>query len=304
MKLLLGNVVKKKILMFTLVPICLILLVGLTGYVWSSVRMNRSYSIEARPINIPGDATAVERGRRIAVGVTKCVDCHGSDMGGLIVVDDPALGLFAGPNLTPGKSGVLDGYSDAELARAIRYGVRRDGTPIKFMPAGEFTHLSDSDTADLIAFLRALPPVDRVLPESSVGPLARFLYVAGELPMLTAVENLDLSMKQPENVVRAATEEYGKYLIATGGCNGCHGMELKGGHVPGTPPDHPDFPPATNIRQSGVVNGWTEADFIKTMRTGIRPNGVPIHPFMPYKAVATLADDDLKALWKALVTYK
>jgi len=289
--------------MFTLIPVGLFLLIGLTVYVWSSVRLHRTYSIEARSINVPADADAVERGRRVAVGVTKCVDCHGSDLAGRIMLDDPALGRFAGPNLTPGKGGVLAGYTDAELARAVRYGVRQDGTPIQAMPAGEFVYLSDSDTADLIAFLRALPPVDNAPPVTNPGPLLRILFLVGKVP-LVAVEELDLSITQPATMKRAATEQYGQYLVATGGCTGCHGKQLTGGHVTGTPPDDPNFPPATNIRQSGVVAGWTEADFIKAMRTGIRPNGVPIHPFMPYKAVATLSDDDLKALWKALVTYK
>lgn len=292
---------KKKLLLLTLVPVGLIALALLTVYVWSSVRLNEKYEVELRPIDMPVDAGAVERGKRIAVGVAKCVDCHGANMAGSVIVDDPALGRFAGPNLTAGKGGLLNEYTNDELARAIRYGLRKDGTPARFMPAGEFVYLADSDTADLIAYLRSLPPVDNTPPTTSVGPLGRILFVTGNLPMLAAVEGIDLTMRQEKTVQRGPTEEYGRYLIATGGCTGCHGMELKGGPVPGVPPS---FPPATNIRQSGTVSGWTEADFIQSMRIGIRPSGVEIHPFMPFKAIGTLSDDDLKALWKAMQTYE
>jgi mono/diheme cytochrome c family protein len=59
-------------------------------------------------------------------------------------------------NLTPDASGLKD-WSDAEIARAIRDGVRRDGTPLKPpMGYGFYKTMSEADMAALIAYLRSL----------------------------------------------------------------------------------------------------------------------------------------------------
>jgi hypothetical protein len=68
--------------------------------------------------------------------------------------------------------------------------------------------------------------------------------------------------------------------------------------VPGTPPD---FPKATNITPTGIGT-WSEADFIKSMRSGMRPNGTAINPFMPWSYVGQLTDEELKALWLYLAS--
>jgi hypothetical protein len=45
---------------------------------------------------------------------------------------------------------------------------------------------------------------------------------------------------------------------------------------------------------------WTEADFIKAMRTGHRPDGTVLLPPMPWPAYAHATDEDLKAVWAYL----
>ena len=74
--------------------------------------------------------------------------------------------MIAGPwgksvtrNLTPHESG-LKGWSDAEIARAIREGVRRDGTKLNPPMAFSFyKHINDADMAAIIAYLRTLKPL-------------------------------------------------------------------------------------------------------------------------------------------------
>jgi hypothetical protein len=47
---------------------------------------------------------------------------------------------------------------------------------------------------------------------------------------------------------------------------------------------------------------WTEAYFIKVLRTGIRGNGEPLRPLMPWEWYRQLTDDDLKAMFAYLRT--
>ena len=49
-----------------------------------------------------------------------------------------------------------------------------------------------------------------------------------------------------------------------------------------------------------AARGWTEADFIKLMRTGTRPDGRVLNSFMPWPYYAQMTDDELKAIWRFL----
>ena len=57
----------------------------------------------------------------------------------------------------------------------------------------------------------------------------------------------------------------------------------------------------TSDRATGLGN-WTEAYFIKVLRTGIRGNGEPLRPLMPWEWYHQLTDDDLKAMFAYLRT--
>ncbi len=50
------------------------------------------------------------------------------------------------------------------------------------------------------------------------------------------------------------------------------------------------------------IGKWTEADFVRALRTGVTPDGRVLDPFMPWGAFQQLTDTDLKALWAYLRT--
>jgi hypothetical protein len=57
--------------------------------------------------------------------------------------------------------------------------------------------------------------------------------------------------------------------------------------------------PAANITPAGL-SGWSEADFVRVMRTGTRPDGRRLDSFMPWPYYAQMSDDELRALWRFL----
>jgi mono/diheme cytochrome c family protein len=175
----------------------------------------------------------------------------------------------------------------------LRYGVKPDGHSVIIMPADDFTHLTDSDLGSVIAYLRSVPAVDSDRPAIALKPLPYFLLALGQLPIVIA-DRIDFSkVGSPAPITPGPTAEYGAYIVSVT-CQGCHGPGLSGGHVPGTPPD---FPIAANLTPSGEVGGWTEADFTKTIRTGVTPSGRTLNPFMPYAVFKNLTDDEAHALW-------
>ena len=48
--------------------------------------------------------------------------------------------------------------------------------------------------------------------------------------------------------------------------------------------------------------GWTESDFVRAMREGLRKDGTALAPQMPWQAYRQMSDTELKALWAYLQT--
>jgi mono/diheme cytochrome c family protein len=111
-------------------------------------------------------APDLERGRHLAVALGHCVRRHGENLaGGRPFVRDGVTIVAA--NLTPGAGGIA-ALSDAEVRRAIREGVRPDGTPLRVMPR-QYTVMTDAGVTALVAYLRSLPPVDNGAPAAATS---------------------------------------------------------------------------------------------------------------------------------------
>lgn len=259
-------------------------------YAASEAKMNEVVEIPGAAFVPSADPAQLARGEHMATAIGKCGDCHGADLGGKVFIEAGPLGTLIASNLTTGKGGVLGKYDDAALERAIRHGVRFDGKPLVFMPSHEYYYLTDADVSAIMAYMRTLPPVDRELPATTVGPLGRTLFLAGKFPLLPA-QTMDHAAERP-TPAPGATVEYGAYLAMVGGCRGCHGMDLAGkptGEAPGTPP-----PP--NLTRAGL-GSWTERDFHTALKTGKRPDGSTINTFMPWMSTAKMTDEEIRAVW-------
>jgi mono/diheme cytochrome c family protein len=208
------------------------------------------------------------------------------------MMDEPIFMRLTAPNLTAGKGGIGSTYTDADWVRSIRYGVGRDGKPLIFMPSEAFTAMSDVDLGAMISYLKGLPPADAAAePARSPGPISRIAYLAGGFPLIPA-EMIDRTRARP-HVTPGVSVEYGRYLSETGGCTSCHLPNLAGGAKMSDAV-------SANLTPGGPLKNWTEADFFKAIRTGTRPDGTKISEEMPWKSMAGLTDDELRATWMFL----
>jgi mono/diheme cytochrome c family protein len=97
----------------------------------------------------------------------------------------------------------------------------------------------------------------------------------------------------------------GQYLAKAGGCVGCHTEEKQGaiafagGRALKTP-FGTFYGPNITPDQNAGLGRWSEADFIKAMRRGVRPDGANYFPAFPYPSFTKIADADLKDLWAYL----
>ncbi len=99
----------------------------------------------------------------------------------------------------------------------------------------------------------------------------------------------------------------GEYLAKAGGCLACHTEEKKdavpyaGGRALKTPFGTFYGPNITPHPQAGIGR-WTEADFVRAMRLGLRPDGAHYFPAFPYTSFTRIVDSDLRDLWAYLRT--
>lgn len=246
----------------------LLIVAGVLVYPVGARMFSQRYSdLQVEEVPIPSDADAIEHGKHISI-IWTCTKCHGRDLSGTLLANDPVLGTIPAPNVTAGEGGIGGSYADLDWVRAIRHGVAPDGTVLALMP--DYSTLSDGDLADLIAYLKQLPPVDKEYPELKLGPA---IPLAPALGLYTpAAEVMDHSASNPADPVPGASVEYGGYLFQI--CRECHSKKLAGDLVK-----------------------WTEQDFNRALHSGILPNGRTLPAAMRSDGFRALTDTELAALW-------
>jgi mono/diheme cytochrome c family protein len=237
------------------VVIMLLALAGAFGvYVASERVLRRTYDVPLIAVALPTDPADIAEGERLA-RLRGCFGgCHGRTLEGELFVDDPMIARLAAPNLTA----ILRDYSDAELERVIRRGVRNNGRSVFVMPSSMFSHLSDDDLGRIIAFLRSASPVDGTPSTFSVGPLGRLGLATGQFPPL-ADEIAGAQVRQLPAGSGQSGLELGEYIALTV-CTECHGRDLRGAPDGGT----------TDLAMAGA---YSDHEFVLLMSTGIGLGG-------------------------------
>jgi mono/diheme cytochrome c family protein len=91
----------------------------------------------------------------------------------------------------------------------------------------------------------------------------------------------------------------GEYLVRAGGCFSCHtaagGAKLAGGRRLATPFGAFYSPNITPDPETGIGR-WTDAQFLRALREGVRPDGANYFPVFPYPSFTGITDDDVLAI--------
>jgi mono/diheme cytochrome c family protein len=168
-------------------------------------------------------ANLVGEGERVA-RLLGCSGCHGSNLQGTVWDEEPEFGTVAPSNLTRSAAR----YSDEQLERMIREGMRPDGSGLWEMPSEAFTHLSRADMKALLAYLNSVSAAGPDRPRPTFGLGAREEIKAGKL--LSTPQKVALERSQ-EPRSGGSHHERGRY-IARVVCGECHGPKLAGNEGP------------------------------------------------------------------------
>jgi mono/diheme cytochrome c family protein len=252
--------------------------------------------VQAQPIG------SIERGKYLMESVVACGNCHFArgpqgqplfekGLSGGMVFDEAPFRAVA-PNITPDPETGIGKWTDAQLAKAIREGVRPDKTVIgPPMPIEFYRHMSDADVASIIAYLRAQPPVRNAVEKSKYN-----------IPLPPAYGPALKSVSAPKASDRL---RYGKYLADIGHCMECHTpREAKGtlamakvgaGGQVFAGPWGKSVSRNLTPHETGL-KGWTDAQIATSIRTGMDRQGQPYKPPMAFGFYKNISDSDMAAL--------
>lgn len=296
----------KKILKWTGF-ILLFLILGITLTVMG--RQNIKYDRPYPTITASADSSVIIRGKHLVFGAAHCADCHsktnadsllklGQDVpltGGMVF--DLPVGKIYAKNITPDKETGIGNYTDAEIARALRYGVHPDGRVVfDFMP---FHNMTDEDMTAVISFLRAQKPMKNKVPDHD-------LNVLGKAVKAFMIKPVGPDGEVAKQISPDSSAAYGKYLANNvANCSGCHtvrdlsgtftgepfagGNEIEGFITPNITPD-----------STSRIFGWSQQNFIDRFRMGKLQPKSP----MPWQSFGRMTDEELKAIYSYLRTVK
>lgn len=254
-------------------------------------RFHKTYDIDAGSVKIPKDQASIARGEHLVSAVAHCGYCHGDDLSGDYMINNPgAEGIVVAPNLTSGEGGIGASFTDEDWVRALYHGVNDEGRSVIVMPSLFFHVMSEDDLAAVIAYMKTVPPVDNVLPETQPGLLFYALIGAGPLAGEMSARVIDHDAPFSPAPAEGETAEYGEYLATIGQCRACHGAELAGGQVSRSAPIGP------NLTPGGEMGFWDEDTFFSVIRTGTHPSGRELDAYMPWKYFASMTDSELRAI--------
>lgn len=254
-------------------------------------KMNRRIEVQVTAAAARTDPQSIERGRYLYRS-RGCMDCHGEDGAGKVVVEDGGL-LVKGPAINPGPGSVVGGYSDRDWTRTIRHGIKPDGRPVMIMPSEDYNRLTDHDLGSLIGYLRQMSPTPGGPAIVQLPMPLKALYAIGAIH--DAAGKIDHRLPPAQPVPEGATVEHGAYVANA--CIGCHGPRLQGGRIPGAPPD---WPPAANLRPGadGPMRAYADAKTFGDMfKTGKRPDGSEVSKVMPFLSLKEMSELDVEALF-------
>lgn len=314
----------KKIL---LVLLAVLLLTALGFYIFVQLNWDKKYDWPAPALKTSTDSAVIARGNYLVNGPAHCRSCHiasfedfvasdeGKDVdlkGGLVFPMGP-LGTMVTKNLTPDKKTGIGRYTDEQMFRMMRHGIRPDSIS-SFPLLMPFWNMADDDLVAIVSYLRTLAPAEHAVPENDWTFMGK------------AVRTLSSSfqpIKDPRAPAvappMAATIERGEYLARyVTNCVGCHtqrdmmtyeatGPEFAGGmefepwpefhkFLKADPEEWLRTPNITPDPGSALAKFKTAEEFIQRFRLG----RVIAHSPMDWGPFSRMSDEDITALWMYL----
>jgi hypothetical protein len=295
----------------------LLVIVGALGFfLFIEIRGIPKFEAKVPDVKIKPDSAMVANGGRLAKML--CKECHYNPatgkLSGAFMPDAASFGKIWSRNITQDKENGIGDWSDGQIMYLLRTGIKRDGN---YAPPYmvKLVHMSDYDVKSIISWLHSNDPLVQPAsnPDTTSQPnfLAKFLCFVAFKPVPYPTEEI----KGPDTTNMV---EYGKYVVnGKIECWACHSKSfsamnieqptLTEGYMGGgnpIPDIHGNTVISANLTpdlETGIGN-WTEEQFIKAVKFGIRPDGsTNRYPMTPF---TLMTDYEAKCILAYLKTLK
>jgi mono/diheme cytochrome c family protein len=257
-----------------------------------------------------GAETLYARGKYLVETIAACGNCH-TPMGpkGPIM----ARAYSGGPpivtkdfkafatNITPDPETGIGKWSIAQIVRAIREGVRPDGSIIRPpMPIELYRRMSDRDATAIATYLKRVKPIRARAPKPEY-----------KVPLPTSYGP---PVGKVAEVPRSDKVAYGAYLAGPiGHCMACHTPLVRGRidwSRAGKGGEEFIGPWGTTVsrnitpHKTDGIGTWSDAQIKRAITKGISKDGAKLLPPMPFHNYARMKPADLDAIVAYLRTLK
>ncbi|CAM3540645.1 cytochrome c [Yersinia entomophaga] len=216
----------------------------------------------------------IHKGEQVAIA-SDCQACHtkpegGTPYAGGYGISSP-MGVIYSTNITPSKAAGIGNYTEEQFARAVRDGIRSDGSHLyPAMPYTSYTRLSGEDIKALYAyFMHGVAAVDEEnIPTELPFPFNMRFAMIGWNMMFLDKGRFEPDASQSEQWNRGA------YLVnGPGHCDTCHtprnllmgenhGKAFAGGMV------GPWYAPNITSDPVSGIGGWSNEQLVEYLATG------------------------------------
>ncbi len=254
----------------------LVFFVSAAVYLASEAMLVRRFTLPSSIIHAATQPADIAWGEHLST-IFGCRDCHGAHLRGRLMSISPGL-MIAAPNLRRFAASA----TDADFDRAVRHGLAPSARALWVMPSAAYVYMRDSDLADIVGYIRSLPPAGPAWLEPHFSLQARLAVLTGKL---SPVDPYDLGRYPPLNV--GPHWDGGRYLAAMA-CSSCHATDLTGS---GTAPD------------LKIVASYSRSQFFALVRTGQAParHHAPAMAQLAKTRFSAFKDYEIDALYSYLV---
>lgn len=264
-------------------------------------------AVTAMSANLPTAQERLARGKYLVEGPVACGHCHtpktaagvpiaSAYLSGAFVIEAKGVKVYA-PNITVDPQTGIGKWSDAEIVRAIREGIRPDGSIMgALMPSAFYRGMTDTDVSSIVAYLRATKPIRNAVSRSHL-PAPRATAPAVAVADLLGTPSRDSSLRHATYVA-----------VTLAHCIGCHTPRVDGQRdFSRTGAGGELFPDmfglgftavAANITSDPVfgLGAWTDEEIKRAITEGVGRGGRALLPVMPFQNYRNMTRDDLAAI--------
>ncbi len=267
------------------------------------------YGDVKRPeIKVEVTAERVMRGKKFVTML--CAGCHQNPVTGKLtgqhLTDMGAFGEIYSQNLTQDPNVGIANWKDGEIIYFLRTGVHRDGRYVPpYMP--KLPNLAEEDMMSIIAFLRSSDQLVQAdpTPDTACKPsiLAKLLARVAFSPL-----------EYPKTAITVPAQDdklkIGRYFVANLGCYQCHSADFKtnkevdienskgflgGGNELLDASGRKMYVPNITADKEYGIGKLSEAEFIRVVRDGFRPDNSPVR--FPMERYVELTDAEISGIY-------